>query len=877
MVDVTYRGGGMDGVTSNAASEATLQRLVALMEKGSKGGGSATEKMANDVKTKGIGISKQDNQATAEGTEAKKDATKAQKKLSERVRNTAKAFDRYSLGLFSGIGNTIQTFGGLGKELLAGGNRISDFGQHVTGLAGKLPILGGIIGPLGQTMLNFMDNQIDMYRSLSGAGIDFGTSMFEMQRRAAEAGLNMATLAGTIQENSQMLAVAFGGATKGADRFSRISTFVQQSQTDFSKLGMTMEDVTEFTADYIDLQRIQGRLKDRSDKSLAAGTTAYIMQLDALSKITGMTRKQAADELKAQSTDKRLQALFMNMDDSVKEQMNASLALIKGGSPDMEEAIKELIATNGAPLSDFGKSLLRTNPEFATMAQGLRDGSLSADDFAEMTNLQVEEAKRFVKENAAVIAQSQALGDTTYDAVLALSKMGEVGGKLTVAEQKQLDAIGAKDKTLTDFDSMIEKVRSTIMLKLLDSKIFDKIQTAMSDLTAWFTKKETQASIQGFVDRLGTLFDNLGTMVEDFKKDWGTLSIGELVTKYLINPIKTLFGADTGPPPGHPEHNKNAGAKSNGLMGGLFESLGPIIEKFESWGKALMWGGIGAAAVLVGFTVAVAAMAAPLALASPGIAAIGLAFAGVGVAAFGIAAIIDAITTAVDSIAVSLKKYEDLDDKKLLDVGNSLKPLTDNIMGLAKGGIVASFMSEGVLEKISAGVKSFEGIDATSMNAMGPALTSLQKGISAFTGDGIMDSFSKFIGGLFGNDGGMTKMADDLEAFADIDAAGLKNIGDGLQGIAAYVEAMDGANLKAVTKNLKELIKQIGQYNEEYKNMDAETKASFTKVLNVNNESQDKSSQMLVSLNSTNALMLEELKKQTKGGKAMTNAISGAA
>ena len=160
---------------------------------------------------------------------------------------------------------------------------------------------------------------------------------------------------------------------------------------------------------------------------------------------------------------------------------------------------------------------------------------------------------------------------------------------------------------------------------------------------------------------------------------------------------------------------------------------------------------------------------------------------------------------------------------------------------------------------------------------MGPALTSLQKGISAFTGDGIMDSFSKFIGGLFGNDGGMTKMADDLEAFADIDAAGLKNIGDGLQGIAAYVEAMDGANLKAVTKNLKELIKQIGQYNEEYKNMDAETKASFTKVLNVNNESQDKSSQMLVSLNSTNALMLEELKKQTKGGKAMTNAISGAA
>lgn len=877
MVDVTYRGGGMDGVTSNAASEATLQRLVALMEKGSKGGGSATEKMANDVKTKGIGISKKDNQATAEGTEAKKDATKAQKKLSERVRNTAKAFDRYSLGLFSGIGNTIQTFGGLGKELLAGGNRISDFGQHVTGLASKLPILGGIIGPLGQTMLNFMDNQIDMYRSLSGAGIDFGTSMFEMQRRAAEAGLNMATLAGTIQENSQMLAVAFGGATKGADRFSKISAIVQKSQTDFSKLGMTMEDVTEFTADYIDLQRIQGRMKDRSDRSLAAGTTAYIMQLDALSKITGMTRKQAAEELKGQSTDKRLQALFMNMDEGVKEQMNASLALIKGASPEMEEAMKELIATNGVPLSDFAKSLIRTNPQFAEMAKGLRDGSISADEFAAQTNDQVTQAQEFVKKNAFVIAQAQALGDTTYDAVLQLAKMSEVGGLLTDAEQKQLDAIAAKDKTLTDFDSMIEKIRSKIMVKLLDSGIFEKMQKVFSDLTAWFNKDETQTSIQGFVDRLGTLFDSLGTMVEDFKKDWGKLSIGELITKYLINPIKTLFGGDTGPPPGHPDHQEGGDKKGGTLMGGLFEAFGPVIDKLLDLGKAMFIGGVGLAVILGAFTVAVAAMAGPLLLAAPGVVAIGVAFAGVGVAAFGVAAIIDAITTAVDSIAVSLKKYEDLDDKKLLDVGNSLKPLTDNIMGLAKGGIVASFMSEGVLEKISAGVKSFEGIDATSMNAMGPALTSLQKGISAFTGDGIMDSFSKFIGGLFGNDGGMTKMAEDLEAFADIDAAGLKNIGDGLQGIAAYVEAMDGANLKAVTKNLKELIKQIGQYNEEYKNMDAETKASFTKVLNVNNESQDKSSQMLVSLNSTNALMLEELKKQTKGGKAMTNAISGAA
>ena len=36
MVQVTYQGGGMDGVTSNAASEATLQQLLKAL------GGSGT-------------------------------------------------------------------------------------------------------------------------------------------------------------------------------------------------------------------------------------------------------------------------------------------------------------------------------------------------------------------------------------------------------------------------------------------------------------------------------------------------------------------------------------------------------------------------------------------------------------------------------------------------------------------------------------------------------------------------------------------------------------------------------------------------------------------------------------------------------------------
>ena len=51
--------------------------------------------------------------------------------------------------------------------------------------------------------------------------------------------------------------------------------------------------------------------------------------------------------------------------------------------------------------------------------------------------------------------------------------------------------------------------------------------------------------------------------------------------------------------------------------------------------------------------------------------------------------------------------------------------------------------------------------------------------------------------------GGIKDSADDVKEFADVDAQGLKQIGEGLQGIAT-LEAMDGARLK-VFPNLPNL------------------------------------------------------------------------
>jgi hypothetical protein len=275
----------------------------------------------------------------------------------------------------------------------------------------------------------------------------------------------------------------------------------------------------------------------------------------------------------------------------------------------------------------------------------------------------------------------------------------------------------------------------------------------------------------------------------------------------------------------------NAGA-SSGVFGGIFDGIWESMSEMD-WGTvAISLGVMGAAIVALGFA------AKPVVLP---LIAIGAAAAGIGVGASGIAALIDSITGSVGKLADGVKKFEDLDSGKLLDVGNALGPLTTNIMDLAKGGIVASFVGEGALEGLAAGVKSFEGLDAATLTpigaaiqglgdpikeiasagffanfvsdgaleglakgvksfegldvagltATGPALAALQQGIAAFTGDGVLDSVSKGVGGFIsslfgGEEGQFDALIEGLKKFEEVNADAIHKVGTGLQGLSEF-------------------------------------------------------------------------------------------
>lgn len=853
MVQVTYQGGGMDGVTSNAASEATLQLLLKAIsgQGGNTGGAQGAFDGAN---AKGmIGANKAQTKATKQTTEATKGLGQAGKDTTGALKKLGNMASRVGGMLIGGLTNAGASIGALGKELLMGGNRLSDFSQHVTGLISTIPLLGPMLGGAVQSLVNFIDMSIDSFRNLSDAGIDFGGGLFEVQKMATQTSFNLETFAGALSDGSNNLAALFGGATAGARAFTNLSREMQPNIKGLNALGISNEQVAEFTNDYLELQKMRGGVEGRNAKQLAAGTNQYIMQLDRLSKITGMSRKQAAEALREQMNDKRVQALLAAVDPAIKENLEGTFVALGNVGPAFKDGITELVASGGVPMSEMGESIAAMMPEVVQASKDLASGAIDQDEFTKILQQSQKRAQERLAVEGQNIATQKTMGVTLFDSVLDLAKAGKIAGMDADARAEQLEAQQNVQRALLNFEEAIQKIRNKIFNQLLDSGLFDKFAEIMGKLQNKFTDFMNSKGLDLIQEYIG----KFNTFLDGFMADLGKLDFKELVDKYIFAPIKKLlFGA-----PAEAGDSKKAGdGSSEGQSSGGI--LSPIVDAFKDIGKYLVIGGVGLALVLGGIGLALTALAGPAAAASPGLLAIGAAFAGIGVAAGGISMLINAITNAVGNLADGAKKFEDLDADQLKLVGGGLKELTGPIMDLAKGGIVANFVGSGAFENLANGIREFESVDPTKLHAVGPALTSLHKGMSAFTGDGVLDSISKALGSLFGgSSGSISDLAEDVKEFADVDAQGLKAIGEGLQGIANFIEKMDGANLRNVSKSLTELTKQLGEYQEQYSKMDSETKANLTSNFTAFGEGQKGAADKLDQLNNSVQMMLAELRK----------------
>ena len=445
---------GIGEVTAqNAASERTLLEILKTLNAGN----SAFDRKAN----------------SGGGGGSSNPASKAQELL---TKNTKKSYTGLGIlaniagkvlgGAFNLLASTVMasvgSFLNLGKELLVGGNRLTDFAQH-------LPI------PFLSTFTQLLDNQIDQFRELSQAGAGFGNSIIDISRVAAQAAMPQAEFLSMVRENSEELK-RFGSTTQnGARLFADMSKRMRQSQMGINlmNLGFTAGELNENMIAFSEITQMAGTRQNLTTNQLIQGSMQYSDTLDSLSRMTGKHRDLIAQQVKDMMSDADMQRAVQMYG----EEFAASLASLPAGTDALQQSILDMV--DGIPHDDVTKGFLQVSKTFQDGADKFGEMSLedknaflakvSAETTAYVDTLSVEQQQSLKRSNTIMAG--------VVEASAGLRKVTEADLEAIKKEQADKDAITEK---LTAFEQTIQNIRDKIKLALIDSGIFEKITDAIS-------------------------------------------------------------------------------------------------------------------------------------------------------------------------------------------------------------------------------------------------------------------------------------------------------------------------------------------------------------------------------------------------------------
>ena len=706
---------GQDEVTLNdAATETTLLKMLAAIQKGGGYGGSVGGAAGDEQKN------------LVEMAKATGKTTKELEEFEDQVEETSTALSR-------GFGQVTAMLGGLAHEFMGGATSISDFSSHITGALSAIPIVGPLVGGALQLLIGVVDNNIATFREMSQVGADFGDSIFGAKLAATQAGLSLETFQNVVTSNSQALALFAGGASEGAKRFANISGMIQKNfGPQFSKLGMTMEETAEYTADYLELQTRLGRSQRMTDAQLSQGVANTVMEIDKLARVTGKRRDQIMKEMKDNMEDKRLKLIFNTMDQAAQQNLNGVLTMMDTASPDLKNAITEMVATGGVPLNAMGQDLIRLNPNLAAMSAGLKDGSVSQEEFMAEIRKTAEMADNLTDAQKQQYSTLAAMGSEVGSAIIEIIGMKNAGKALTQAQKDQLAAFEAREKATADFERVLQETKNKIMDALINSGVFDTIATMMGDFTAWLGSPDGIKRIEEFTTTLSTKFKELleafksGNLMQ-YVKDMlatGLSGLGGMIGSL----IGGIFGGG-----GDDEESASGEGGEKKKSGGIFVGLDSALEKLAG---LVAVGGVVYVAIK-GFQALLGGFAAPQVILGAGVLAgllLGtggaIALAGQGISSAG---------DGLEKMAAGVERMAAVKDTaNLANVAESLGALGSAMLGLAAGGVVDSiasfFGAKSPFDKMVEGINKFSEIDGTAVANLTASSGGLA-GLKAFADD----------------------------------------------------------------------------------------------------------------------------------------------
>jgi hypothetical protein len=519
---VEIRGGELDGsVLENAASEATLLRLVEALERTSKSSGQGGPDIAAATRLQNLynESKKKSRTTTDQFTDATKSATSA-----------VSSFASGLSGIAKDLVKMLDRTAAAGLNILFSGAtpKVTQFTDALSGILGD----SQAIKALGSTV----EQVITDFREISSVGADLGTGLLAIKNRAVEANLPLEVFKKIITENAQGLAIYGGSVSKGAMQFAQISGAVQKLRPQFANLGMTMEETGEFTASFLVQQQRMGNLQNMTLQQQTQGAIQYNLELDKMSRATGIQRKALDDANQKIQMETRMRAALGRMLPEERVRFNTRLKQVEDlGRTDLANFMKRMLATGGKVVdAEMGKMILAAGPgtKLPEIFRDLADRVPGA-----MERLEAEFSKiagsadnmTTANKNLALTANELGIKIPQFYALEFLG-LGELLGSYNAASASQAQALKDSSRGLANFDGAILEARNKLLgafMPLLnefmttaggfvnlmgpDGPFMQSVKSAAENITGYVNKFIEDVNDVGIIQAFQNMFTKLYT------------------------------------------------------------------------------------------------------------------------------------------------------------------------------------------------------------------------------------------------------------------------------------------------------------------------------------------------------------------------------
>jgi hypothetical protein len=292
---------------------------------------------------------------------------------------------------------SIKSIASLAEKSMENTAGVADVVDSVKQVLGSLGPGGRIAGESLGFFANILTSSVDNWQKFSHEGLNFAGNAMAFREAVMKTGMSFQDFGDTLDKIKPSLFQLGGGISGGLHAFGEISKIMNdpQMQIAFNTMGMLPKEANEVLALTIKLGRANNINQDEAGRQrLADSTLKLSIEMDAMAKLTGISRREQEKNIETIANDARVRARMSQLmnDPEKREGIGNIMANAKTLPPEVAKAFAESIAGKGIMTSDKLADLNLTYG--ATVAQQfekigrLSDGT--AEDQAEAARLTKE-------------------------------------------------------------------------------------------------------------------------------------------------------------------------------------------------------------------------------------------------------------------------------------------------------------------------------------------------------------------------------------------------------------------------------------------------------------------------------------------------------